>query len=777
MSAIINDQNSPTNKGGRLVHDTATCAERQNTQRHSNTQTRIYSTSEQTTDSSSLSGAATTATYVLTSEKIIKNDTTGIGREFVRNTLENSVKDNLIKGSPLNGAAVTETEKAIARTTASEAQAFADQKFRKNKAKGFISLVTSHAYKSMDNAAAQGGKEGNIGDRTAGQSIKYLVRVPRYTKNLAGVAAGTGKNLRYASKLLKDVKSELLTGKEAGLALLKRGGVSLKSVSLSTAKTFTRTAEDFYGSDDLGIEAVRKPINAMIATKRTLKVTSRAATSLIRTPQRLKRSLRAMQKTALKAQQAAKYAATALKVNLRVLSNPVVLKSLAIAGTILAVIMVLLAVVSSVSALFSSFTYPANDTELTDAYAYVTELDTDLAVKIKDIPSDPRWAMIDEFHINAFTPMTDPIPIISYLSVRYEDFKFKDVKREIADLHSALYQLTYHQWTETIDHGDTTEHIEHLDVNLEYKPFQEYVALHKAAMFPKPDDYTMYETYNRIGGMSLRTELGSPFVGEKVYISSRFGYRLDPLSNEKSFHSGIDIPMPASTPINATMSGTVTTSYDGDGYGNYVVVTSGNKKTLYGHCSSLLVSNGQIVSRGQAIATVGSTGKSTGNHLHFEFEKNGQILNPLFFIESEQFISGTNGGLTGAALGDEQFAALITEAEKYLGYPYVFGGKTPETSFDCSGFVSWVLTHSGIKQISASAQGLYNNCTPITETELKPGDLVFFQGTYDCPDTISHVGFYVGNGMMLHCGNPIQYESFQTSYWLNHFYAYGRINN
>ena len=764
MSAIIKNQTHQINKGDAT--------------RQSSSQTRIYSTPEQTTGSSSLSGAATTATYVSTTEKVIKKDTTGIGREYVRNTLENSVKDDLIKGSSLIGTAVTETEKAIARTTTSDGQAFVDQKFgRKNKAKGFIRLATGYAYNDMVNAASQGGKEGNIGDRTTGQSIKYLVRVPRYTKNVAGVALGTGKNLRYASKLLNDVKSELLTGKEAGLALLKRGGVSLKGASLATMKTFGKTAEDFYGSDDLGVEAVRKPMNAIIATNRTLNVTSRAAMSLVQTPKRLKRSLRSMQKTAQKAQQAAKYVATALKVNLKVLSNPIVLKSLAIAGAIFAVIIVLIAVVSSVSALFSSFTYPANDTELTDAYAYVTELDTDLAQEIKDIPSDLRWAMIDEFHINAFAPLTDPLPIISYLSVRYEDFKFNEVKEEIDDLHSALYQLTYHQWTETIDHGDTTEHIEHLDVDLDYKPFQVYVNLHKADMFPKTDDYAMYETYNRIGGTSLRTELGSPFVGEKVYISSRFGYRLDPISDEKSFHAGIDIPRAAGTPINATMSGTVTTGYDGDGYGNYIVITSGNRETLYGHCSSLLVSNGQIVSRGQEIATVGSTGKSTGNHLHFEFEKNGQPLNPLFFIEAEQFISGINGGLAGAALGDEQFVALITEAEKYLGYPYVFGGKTPETSFDCSGFVSWVLTHSGVKQISASAQGLYNNCTPITETELKPGDLVFFQGTYDCPDIVSHVGFYVGNGMMLDCGDPIQYESFKTSYWQTHFYAYGRINN
>ena len=123
-------------------------------------------------------------------------------------------------------------------------------------------------------------------------------------------------------------------------------------------------------------------------------------------------------------------------------------------------------------------------------------------------------------------------------------------------------------------------------------------------------------------------------------------------------------------------------------------------------------------------------------------------------------------------LSDERFAALITEAEKYLGYPYVWGGSSPATSFDCSGFVSWVLTNSGLCNTGRlGAQGLYNICTPVSSPQ--PGDLVFFVGTYDTPG-VSHVGFYVGDGMLLHCGDPIQYTRLNTSYWQQHFYAYGR---
>ena len=126
----------------------------------------------------------------------------------------------------------------------------------------------------------------------------------------------------------------------------------------------------------------------------------------------------------------------------------------------------------------------------------------------------------------------------------------------------------------------------------------------------------------------------------------------------------------------------------------------------------------------------------------------------------------------GEYLDDETFAAMLTEAEKYLGYPYVWGGSSPATSFDCSGFVSWVINHSGWNVGRLGAQGLYNICAPTSSP--KPGDLVFFVGTYDTAG-VSHCGIYVGDGMMIHCGDPIQYANLNTSYWQSHFYAYGRL--
>jgi len=151
---------------------------------------------------------------------------------------------------------------------------------------------------------------------------------------------------------------------------------------------------------------------------------------------------------------------------------------------------------------------------------------------------------------------------------------------------------------------------------------------------------------------------------------------------------------------------------------------------------------------------------------------------PDLFPDSEYIPKRENGytdyEIPPEALEDEVFAAMITEAEKYLGYPYVWGGSNPNTSFDCSGFVSWVINHSGWNVGRLGAQGLCNICTLVSSSNVKPGDLVFFEGTYDT-DGVSHVGIYVGNNMMIHCGDPISYTNLNSSYWQTHFYAYGRL--
>ena len=154
--------------------------------------------------------------------------------------------------------------------------------------------------------------------------------------------------------------------------------------------------------------------------------------------------------------------------------------------------------------------------------------------------------------------------------------------------------------------------------------------------------------------------------------------------------------------------------------------------------------------------------------------------NKAYLFADDPYVSTSNEYLKydipGEALTDARFANMIREAEKYLGYPYVWGGSSPSTSFDCSGFVSYVINHcgNGWNVGRMTANGLMGHCAIIRPGEAKPGDLIFFQGTYNTSGA-SHVGIYVGNGMMIHCGNPISYASINTSYWQQHFYCYGRI--
>lgn len=138
---------------------------------------------------------------------------------------------------------------------------------------------------------------------------------------------------------------------------------------------------------------------------------------------------------------------------------------------------------------------------------------------------------------------------------------------------------------------------------------------------------------------------------------------------------------------------------------------------------------------------------------------------------------GSDYTVPGEALSDPAFAALITEAEKYLGWPYVWGGSSPATSFDCSGFVCWVYTASGVHNLPrTTATGIFNQCAYVSPADARPGDMIFFTKTYDCDGPVSHVGIYVGDGMMIHAGDPIKYASINTNYWQEHFYAFGRLN-
>ncbi|WP_317854403.1 C40 family peptidase [Chakrabartyella piscis] len=146
------------------------------------------------------------------------------------------------------------------------------------------------------------------------------------------------------------------------------------------------------------------------------------------------------------------------------------------------------------------------------------------------------------------------------------------------------------------------------------------------------------------------------------------------------------------------------------------------------------------------------------------------------FVKYGYSATSNFNGIPSEAFDDETFATLMGEATKYIGMAYVWGGSSPVTGFDCSGFICWSYTQSGVYQLSrTTAQGIYNQCTSVAKEDLQPGDLVFFTDTYTSTTDVTHVGIYVGDNQMLHCGDPIGYESLSNSYWKQHFYGYGRL--
>ena len=253
-------------------------------------------------------------------------------------------------------------------------------------------------------------------------------------------------------------------------------------------------------------------------------------------------------------------------------------------------------------------------------------------------------------------------------------------------------------------------------------------------------------------------------------VTSYYGYRIHPISGANQLHNGMDIGAPEGTKVMAGLTGTVTTSAYNDSYGNYVVIKDSKGYELrYAHLSSRSVSAGASVTKGDEIGLVGNTGNSTGSHLHIELLKNGERLNPIFYLET-----GEGAGFGGNEYTSEAAQRLLNEAARYLGTPYVWGGYST-SGFDCSGFVSYCLTHSGVRNTGRlTAQGLYDICTPVSQSEAQPGDLIFFTGTYDAGVPVTHIGIYVGNGQMIHCGHPVQYTSINSPYWQSHFYGFGR---
>ena len=454
-----------------------------------------------------------------------------------------------------------------------------------------------------------------------------------------------------------------------------------------------------------------------------------------------------------------------------------------------------LGVLSSVTA----GSYVAEDRDIDDAELFYTEWEADLQIQIDNAERDHPG--FDEYRYNVDDISHDPYELIAFLTARYQDFTFAGIRAELRAIFEEQYTPTFVEeaeiryrtetrtdtWTdaEGNTHTDTYEvevpyewHI--LNISLTSRSFSDLISSRM--------DREQQEHFGvLLSTRGNRQYALNPFAGNWLpYVTSYYGWRVHPISGEKDYHKGIDIGMPTGTEILAAHDGRVTLAGNSGGYGLVAVLEDGKGLvTKYAHCSQLLVLAGQEVKKGDVIAKVGSTGNSTGPHLHFEVIYKNQYLNPLFFSEtgddgSGRIPPGSPGGVDfpaypGAPMGSGSYAALMEEAQKHLGKPYVFGAKGPD-KFDCSGFVCWSLSKSGVRNIATNAQGLYNASTPISRENAQPGDLIFFKGTYSTHNTVTHVGIYIGNGQMIHAGKPVQYASIDTRYWTEHFYSFGRIN-
>ncbi|MBQ9926374.1 MAG: peptidoglycan DD-metalloendopeptidase family protein [Lachnospiraceae bacterium] len=480
------------------------------------------------------------------------------------------------------------------------------------------------------------------------------------------------------------------------------------------------------------------------------------------------------------------------------------------AGVIVLLLIMIMTSVSSCGAMFAgtqstimAASYMSEPKEIDAADLQFTRLELDLQNEIDNIETD--YPGYDEYSYNLGAIGHNPFTLISYLSAVYTEFTASEVENEVQELFEEMYTLTITPETETRtrqvqatdeegnplydENGNPVMTEEEYEVSvlrvvLTVKPLETIVTERM-----NTEQKEVFAMYSETGG--LLQQFASPLdLYWYNYISSYYGYRKNPNTGNEELHRGVDIAVPTGTKVYAAHDGTVTTATYDSYYGNYVVVEKDGYTTKYAHMDSLSVSAGQEVTKGTVIGTTGNTGSSSGSHLHIECLYNGEYYNPLFYFDvgtKTLYGENTGGGTTGGGNGgnvippnsydDATVQTLMEEAAKYLGYPYVWGGSSPSTSFDCSGFVCWVFTNSGVHNLPrTTAQGIYDQCTPVSASEAKAGDIIFFTGTYNSAGAVSHVGIYCGDGVMIHCGDPISYASINSPYWQSHFYSFGRLN-
>lgn len=406
-------------------------------------------------------------------------------------------------------------------------------------------------------------------------------------------------------------------------------------------------------------------------------------------------------------------------------------------------------------------TYPSSDQDIYAAENAYAAMEAELNQQINEMESShPGY---DEYKYNIGEIGHDPYHLISYLTAKYGDWTYADVENELKELFEAQYQLKTEGKTETVTETKTVRVGESLGNVVTSGYCSCSICCGRWAGGPTASG--VYPTANH----TIAVDASDPFVpiGTKVVMNG-VEYTVEDTGAFARYGVQFDVYYDNHSEALAHGHRTWEAYIADDNGSNEVTVTNtSTKKILY-----VTLTNGSFDA--VARANLNTEQFIIYNALNTTYGNRNYLWD----------VSSVSGGASGdgmsyeippEALQDEEFARMIHEAEKYLGVPYVWGGYSP-SGFDCSGFVSYVINHcgNGWNYGRLTADGLRGVCTYVSPAEAKPGDLIFFQGTYNTSGA-SHVGIYVGNNMMIHCGDPIHYSSISTSYWQEHFLCFGRL--
>ena len=406
-------------------------------------------------------------------------------------------------------------------------------------------------------------------------------------------------------------------------------------------------------------------------------------------------------------------------------------------------------------------TYPSKDEDIYAVEDAYRELEEALNRQINQMESahpgyEEYWYQVDEISHN-------PYHLISYFTAKYGEFTYRQVAGEIEEIFREQYGLYVNEVNETVTETKTVRVGESLGevMTSAYCSCPICCGIWSggptaSGVYPTANHTIAVDAQNPFVPMGTKVIMnGVEYVVEDTGAFARFGVQFDVYYDDH----------------------TAAQAHGHQKWEAYIADANGSREVE--------VTTTEEINRLETTLTNHSLDAVLRSRMDENEEKRYDLYNLTFgnrdyLFDRESLPGGADGGfgyeIPSEALSDEKFANMIREAEKYLGFPYVWGGASPSTSFDCSGFVSWVINNcgNGWNVGRQTAEGLRGCCAYVSPSEAKPGDLIFFQGTYETAGA-SHIGIYVGNNMMIHCGDPIQYANIATPYWQEHFMAYGRI--